>query len=96
MKAALEELDHTHRSQLKFKEEELHSMKREMDELIAGHRLQVRTLMGIIQKHGMKVMNNHIEVRLSKQPSSWLKMQRATSGQMVVRDLFTLGSSRKL
>jgi hypothetical protein len=89
----LEELETAHRIQIKSKEAELQGLKRDMDEMLQRNSREQRVLMGVIQKFGMKNLTSHIEERLPKQPTSWLKIQRASLGQPVVSSAFPLGSA---
>ena len=73
-----------HRAQLKTKEDELHKLKRELDDMLQRYHREQKVLLGIIHKSGMKTLSHHLESQLSPQHTSWLKKQRATLGQPVV------------
>jgi hypothetical protein len=94
-KAALEALERTHQIQVRSKDAELQRMKRDMDDALQRHNREQRVLIGVIHKIGMKTLGDHIENRLPKRPTSWLKIQRATLGQPVVSFAFPqLGSAK--
>jgi protein HOOK3 len=84
----LEELENTHRLQIKAKEEEVQKLKRDLDDMVQRYYREQKVLLSVIHKSGMKTLRNHLEDRLPKQPTSWLKIQRATFGQPVVSTLF--------
>ena len=75
IQASLEEFESKHRSELKAKEDELDKMRRDVEEMLQRHSSEIKVLKTVIHK---------FDDRMPKQPTSWLKIQRATSGQPVV------------
>lgn len=84
LKVAFEELESNHRTQIKAKEDGLQKLKRDLDDVVQRYYREQRVMLSVIHKLGMKTLTDHIEGHLPNQPTSWLKMQRATLGQPVV------------
>ena len=83
-KGDLNESENIYRRQLEMKDEELLRIKQRMDEVIERHYREMRVIMGVVVRFGVKTISEHIREKQLKEPTSWLKLQRISIGQPVV------------